>query len=65
MRPDSERRGGTVVHDALCRHAARGGQELGTLGALDALMRPGASACHDCCAAEVLVPAMELGKGYG
>lgn len=33
--------------------------------ALDALMRPGAKACHDCAAAEVLVPALQLSQGYG
>ncbi|MBE1599932.1 MULTISPECIES: DUF6233 domain-containing protein [Streptomyces] len=65
VRPDPQRRGGTVVHDAVCRHATVGGKELGTMEALDALMRPGASACHECVAAEVLVPALELGKGFG
>ncbi|WP_406463391.1 DUF6233 domain-containing protein [Streptomyces sp. NBC_01622] len=65
VRPDPRRRGGTVVHDAVCPDATGGGKELGTLEALDALMGPGASACHECCAAEVLVPVLELGKGYG
>jgi hypothetical protein len=65
VRPDPRRRGGTVVHDAVCPDATGGGKEMGTLEALDALMRPGASACHECYAAEVLVPALELGKGYG
>jgi hypothetical protein len=64
VRPDPERRVGTIVHDAVCPHAAGGGRELGTLEALDVLMRPGGSACHECCAAEVLVPALELGQGY-
>lgn len=63
VRPDPRRRGGAVVHDAACRRAAGGGTELGTPEALDALMRPGAKACHDCCAAEVLIPALELGEG--
>lgn len=65
VRPDPHGRGRTVVHDAVCRHATGGGKELGTIEALDALMRPGASACHECVAAEVLIPALELGKGYG
>lgn len=65
VRPDPHARGRTVVHGAGCRHAAGGGTERGTIEALDALMRPGASACPECVAAEVLVPALELGKGYG
>ncbi|MFF8309086.1 DUF6233 domain-containing protein [Streptomyces lydicus] len=65
MRPDAERRGGTVAHDADCRQAGGGGVELGAMEALDALMRPGARACHDCDAAAVLVPALELGQGQG
>jgi hypothetical protein len=65
VRPVSGRRGGTVVHDAACPEAAGGGVEMGALEALDALMRPGASACHDCAAAEVLVPALNLGNGNG
>lgn len=32
--------------------------------ALDALMRPGTEACHDCAAAGILVQALELGFGY-
>lgn len=65
VRPAPERRGRTVVHDATCRHAAGGGTELGTLEAVDALMRDGARACTDCDAAAVLVPALELGQGHG
>jgi len=65
VRPARGRRGGTVVHDAACPEAAGGGVELGTLEALDALMRPGARACHDCAAAGVLVPALHLGEGHG
>ncbi len=64
VRPDSQRRGGRLVHDTACRRAADGGQELGSLEALDALMRPGTKACGDCAAAEVLLPALELGQGY-
>ncbi|MGY5079299.1 DUF6233 domain-containing protein [Streptomyces nigrescens] len=64
VRPDPERRGGTVVHDAGCRKTGGGGTELDAMEALDALMRPGARACHDCDAAAVLKPALELGKGY-
>ncbi|WP_373689176.1 DUF6233 domain-containing protein [Streptomyces sp. Rer75] len=64
-RPAPERRGHTIVHDAACRHVAdNGGKELGTMEALDALMRPGARACHDCDPAAVLVPALERGEGY-
>ncbi|MFK4222196.1 DUF6233 domain-containing protein [Streptomyces sp. NPDC019890] len=65
VRPDPQRRGGTLVHDATCRQAAGGGREMGSLEALDALMHPGAKACYDCAAAEILLPAMELGQGYG
>ncbi|MEV0259408.1 DUF6233 domain-containing protein [Streptomyces sp. NPDC050732] len=65
VRLDPQRRGGTLVHDAACRHANGGGRELGAMEALDALMRPGAKACHACAAAEDLLPAMELGHGYG
>ncbi|OEJ29029.1 hypothetical protein AS594_36080 [Streptomyces agglomeratus] len=64
VRPGAGRRG-TVIHDAACAAAAGGGHEVGTLEALDALMRPGARACHDCPAAEILVPALELGQGHG
>lgn len=63
--PDPQRRGGTVVHDSECRSATGGGKEVGAMEALDALMRPGATACHECAAAEILIPALELGKGYG
>ncbi|MFI0818634.1 DUF6233 domain-containing protein [Streptomyces sp. NPDC021115] len=63
--PAPEGRGRTIVHDAACRHIAdNDGKELGTMEALDALMRPGARACHDCDAATVLIPALELGEGY-
>lgn len=62
--PDPQRRGGTVIHDSACRSAG-GGKELGAMEALDALMRPGATACHECAAAEILISALELGKGYG
>ncbi|MFE0376140.1 DUF6233 domain-containing protein [Streptomyces inhibens] len=62
--PDPKRRGGTVVHEADCRQAGGGGVELGVMEALDALMRPGARACHDCDAAAALKPALELGQGY-
>ncbi|MCZ1006814.1 DUF6233 domain-containing protein [Streptomyces lydicus] len=62
--PDPKRRGGTVVHEAGCRQASGGGVELGVMEALDALMRPGARACHDCDAAAALKPALELGTGY-
>ncbi|MFD5111740.1 DUF6233 domain-containing protein [Streptomyces sp. NPDC058391] len=65
VRPAPERRGRTVVHDAACRHAGPGGRELGTLEALDALMRDGARACTDCDASTILIPALELGEGYG
>ncbi|MEV5150906.1 DUF6233 domain-containing protein [Streptomyces werraensis] len=65
VRPAPERRGRTVVHDAMCRHAAGGGTELGTLEAVDALMRDGARACTDCDASVVLVPALELGQECG
>ncbi|MBT1184765.1 hypothetical protein HET69_12155 [Streptomyces sp. CJ_13] len=64
VRPAVDRRG-TVVHDAPCPAASGGGREIGTIEALDALMRPGAKACHDCAAAEILIPALELGQGYG
>ncbi|MEU9246618.1 hypothetical protein [Streptomyces sp. NPDC048385] len=37
---------------------------MGTLEALDALMRGGRRACHDCDAATVLLAALELGEGY-
>ncbi|MFF7543375.1 DUF6233 domain-containing protein [Streptomyces canus] len=63
--PAPGRRGRTVVHDAMCRHAAGGGTELGTQEAVDALMREGARACTECDAAAVLVPALELGQGHG
>lgn len=62
---DPQRLGGTLVHDAACRHANGGGRELGSMEALDALMRPGAKACHECAAAEILLLAMESGCGYG
>ncbi|MGW2630483.1 hypothetical protein ACWC2K_14285 [Streptomyces chattanoogensis] len=38
VRPDPERRGGTVVHGAACRLTAGGGVELGVMEALDVLM---------------------------
>ncbi|MFI9356011.1 DUF6233 domain-containing protein [Streptomyces lydicus] len=57
------RRNGGAYAD--CRQAGGGGVELGAMEALDALMRPGARACHDCDAAAVLVPALELGQGQG
>ncbi|WP_372501211.1 DUF6233 domain-containing protein [Streptomyces meridianus] len=64
VRPAPERRGRTDVHDAACRHVVgKGGKELSTLEALDALMRDGARACRDCDAAAVLNPALELGEG--
>ncbi|KDR60951.1 DUF6233 domain-containing protein [Streptomyces albidoflavus] len=62
--PAPERRGRTVVHDAFCPRASSGGKEIGTMEALDALMRFGARACTDCDAAVALVPALELGEGY-
>ncbi|GAU70707.1 hypothetical protein SSP35_22_00100 [Streptomyces sp. NBRC 110611] len=65
VRPDPQRRGGTLVHDGICQHAGGKGRELSFLEALDALMRPGAKACYDCAAAEVLLPALELGQEYG
>ncbi|MEU6349203.1 DUF6233 domain-containing protein [Streptomyces sp. NPDC047072] len=63
--PDPRRRGGTIVHDVVCPEAIDGGKGMGTVEALDALMRPGASPCHECCTAEILLPAAELGKGDG
>ncbi|MGA5556126.1 DUF6233 domain-containing protein [Streptomyces lavendulocolor] len=65
VHPAPERRGRTVVHDAMCRHAAGGGTELGTLEAVNALMRDGARACTDCDASAVLIPALELGQQHG
>ncbi|MGC0328078.1 hypothetical protein RKD23_001068 [Streptomyces sp. SAI-170] len=65
VRPAPERRGRTVVHDAMCRHAAGGGTELGTLEAVNALMRDRARACTDCDASAVLIPALELGQEHG
>ncbi len=62
--PAPERRGRTVVHDAGCPRAGSGGKEIGTMEALDALMRDGARACTDCDAAVALTPALELGEGY-
>ncbi|MBL1110582.1 hypothetical protein JK361_39595 [Streptomyces sp. 5-8] len=53
------------MHDAMCRHAAGGGTELGTLEAVDALMQDGARACTDCDASAVLIPALELGHERG
>lgn len=37
---------------------------MDTLQALDALMRPGVRACHDCDAANVLEAALQLGRGH-
>ncbi|MFE4264467.1 DUF6233 domain-containing protein [Streptomyces sp. NPDC056883] len=65
IRPVHGLRGRSVVHESTCRHAARSGTELRTEEALDALMRPGVDACHDCDAAAVLVPALQLGEGNG
>ncbi|MFI6729492.1 hypothetical protein [Streptomyces atratus] len=42
-----------------------GGKELSTLEALNALMRDDVRACPDCDASAVLIPALELGGGYG
>lgn len=65
VRPEPGHRRRTVVHDAMCRHAAGSGTELGTQEAVDALTREGARACAECDAAAVLVPALELGQGHG
>lgn len=65
VRPAPERRGRTVVHDALCRHAAGGGAELDTLEAVNALMRDGARTCTYCDASAVFIPALELGQEHG
>ncbi|MFU2337600.1 MULTISPECIES: DUF6233 domain-containing protein [Streptomyces] len=62
MVPAPERRGKTVVDDANCIRAGSGGKEIGTMDALDALMRGGARACADCDAAAALMPALELGE---
>lgn len=53
----------SVVHETSCEQAAGGGREMDTMEALDALMRPGTEACHDC-AAGILVQALGLGSGY-
>ncbi|WP_353962668.1 DUF6233 domain-containing protein [Streptomyces sp. NBC_00555] len=58
------RRGGSVVHESSCRRAEGSGTELRTEEALDALMRPGVDACHDCDAAIVLIPVLQLGEGH-
>ncbi|MFD9453488.1 DUF6233 domain-containing protein [Streptomyces sp. NPDC059985] len=65
LRPGQGRRGRSVVHESTCRYAEGSGAELRTEEALDALMRPGVDACHDCDAAAVLVPALQLGEGNG
>ncbi|MER6314407.1 DUF6233 domain-containing protein [Streptomyces sp. NPDC001581] len=62
VRPGGRR--GAVVHESGCEKAAGGGQDMDTLEALDALMRPGVDACHECAAAVVLIQALELGSGY-
>ncbi|MEU9032695.1 DUF6233 domain-containing protein [Streptomyces sp. NPDC048383] len=63
LRPKPRGRGFTVhVHD--CEQAAGGGAELGVEEALDAMLRPGAEACHRCDAAAVLIPMLQLGQGY-
>ncbi|MFG2989151.1 hypothetical protein ACGFZK_07600 [Streptomyces sp. NPDC048257] len=46
------------------RWQAAGRRWTHTMQALDALMRTGDDACHDCAAAEVLIQAFELGSGY-
>ncbi|MET9610864.1 hypothetical protein ABZZ17_38245 [Streptomyces sp. NPDC006512] len=43
---------------------AGGKTELGIEEALDAMLRPGAKACHRCDAAAVLIPMLQLGQGY-
>ncbi|MER7763042.1 DUF6233 domain-containing protein [Streptomyces sp. NPDC097619] len=55
---------GAVLHDSTCE-LVDGGTDLSTEEALDALMRPGVEACTRCDAGAVLVPALELGQGYG
>ncbi|MFF4105427.1 DUF6233 domain-containing protein [Streptomyces sp. NPDC001903] len=62
IRPGGRRR--AVVHETGCSTAGGSGQEMDTMEALDALMRPGVDACTDCAAAEVLIQALELGSGY-
>ncbi|MFK0050122.1 DUF6233 domain-containing protein [Streptomyces sp. NPDC090741] len=65
LRPVLGQRGRAVVHESNCRHAERAGAELQTEEALNALMLSGVDACHDCDAAAVLIPALQLGEGHG
>ncbi|MGW6865133.1 DUF6233 domain-containing protein [Streptomyces sp. NPDC054912] len=63
LRPKPGARGSTI-HDHDCELAAGGGTELGVEEALDAMLRPGAEACHRCDAAAALIPMLQLGQGY-
>ncbi|MFG2987410.1 DUF6233 domain-containing protein [Streptomyces sp. NPDC048258] len=65
IRPVHGRRGRAIIHESDCPLAEESGEELRTEDALDALLRPGVEACHDCGAAAVLIPALQLGEGRG
>ncbi|MEU3774327.1 DUF6233 domain-containing protein [Streptomyces sp. NPDC032472] len=51
-----------VVHAAGCRLANDRAVPVKTTGALDALMRPGTTACPKCDAAETLLPILDHGQ---
>ncbi|MEU9148477.1 DUF6233 domain-containing protein [Streptomyces sp. NPDC048349] len=65
LRPVHGRRRRSVLHESTCRHRKGSGTELRTEEALDAPMRPGVDACHDCDAAAALIPALQMGEGHG
>ncbi|MFF3675909.1 DUF6233 domain-containing protein [Streptomyces sp. NPDC002120] len=51
-----------TVHTEGCRNATDRAHPLGTMQALDALARPGTTACTVCDAAEVLLPILAHGQ---
>ncbi|MEV7524600.1 DUF6233 domain-containing protein [Streptomyces sp. NPDC091371] len=51
-----------TVHAAGCRLATGRATPLGTMQALDALARPGTTACTGCDAAEALLPILRHGQ---
>ncbi|MFE1877787.1 DUF6233 domain-containing protein [Streptomyces sp. NPDC059496] len=54
-----------TVHAEGCRNATDRAHPLGTMQALDALARPGATACTVCDAAEALLPILTHGQDDG
>lgn len=54
-----------TVHAAGCRLATDRAKPVGTMAALDALARPGTTACTGCDAAETLLPILRHGDDDG